>query len=64
MVLQRDRQLAIWGWADAGEEVAVSFAGQQVPGCRRLLASTNGEGGSGGGPDDQADFEHRGGDEG
>ena len=28
MVLQRDKAVAIWGWADAGEEVTVSFAGQ------------------------------------
>jgi sialate O-acetylesterase len=30
MVLQRDRPLKIWGWAAAGEEVTVSFAGQQA----------------------------------
>jgi len=30
MVLQRDKPLAIWGWAAPGEEVAVSFAGQQA----------------------------------
>lgn len=30
MVLQRDKPLHIWGWADPGEEVAVSFAGQEV----------------------------------
>ena len=28
MVLQRDKPVAIWGWADAGEAVTVSFAGQ------------------------------------
>ena len=28
MVLQRDKPVAIWGWAGAGERVAVSFAGQ------------------------------------
>ncbi len=28
MVLQRDRDLPVWGWADPGEEVTVSFAGQ------------------------------------
>ena len=28
MVLQRDMQVPIWGWAEAGEEVTVSFAGQ------------------------------------
>ena len=31
MVLQRDKPLNIWGWADPGEEVIVSFAGQEVP---------------------------------
>jgi len=30
MVLQRDKSLNIWGWADPAEEVTVSFAGQQV----------------------------------
>ncbi len=30
MVLERDKPLSIWGWADPGEEVAVSFAGQQA----------------------------------
>jgi len=30
MVLQRDKALNIWGWADPGEEVTVSFAGRQV----------------------------------
>jgi sialate O-acetylesterase len=30
MVLQRDKALNIWGWADPGEEVTVSFAGQQA----------------------------------
>lgn len=30
MVLQRDKPLEIWGWAAAGEMVAVSFAGQKV----------------------------------
>ena len=28
MVLQRDMQVPIWGWGDAGEKVTVSFAGQ------------------------------------
>jgi sialate O-acetylesterase len=28
MVLQRDLPVPIWGWADSGEEVTVSFAGQ------------------------------------
>ena len=31
MVLQRDTPLNIWGWADPGEEVTVSFGGQQAP---------------------------------
>src|SRR5512137_2057978 len=30
MVLQRDKPLNVWGWADPGEEVTVSFAGQQA----------------------------------
>ncbi|MBN2451290.1 MAG: hypothetical protein JXR77_12935 [Lentisphaeria bacterium] len=30
MVLQRDRPLRVWGWADPGEQVTVLFAGQQV----------------------------------
>ncbi len=29
MVLQRDMACPIWGWADAGEEVTVEFAGQK-----------------------------------
>lgn len=28
MVLQRDKPAAVWGWADPGESVTVSFAGQ------------------------------------
>jgi sialate O-acetylesterase len=28
MVLQRDREIPVWGWADPGEEVTVEFAGQ------------------------------------
>lgn len=28
MVLQRDMPVPVWGWADAGEKVTVSFAGQ------------------------------------
>ena len=28
MVLQRDKEVPIWGWADQGEEVTVQFAGQ------------------------------------
>lgn len=30
MVLQRDKPMNIWGWADPDEEVKVSFAGQEV----------------------------------
>src|SRR5688572_24187131 len=30
MVLQRDTECPIWGWADAGEEVTVEFAGQKA----------------------------------
>ncbi len=30
MVLQRDKPLKVWGWAAAGEQVTVSFAGQQA----------------------------------
>lgn len=30
MVLQRDKPLNIWGWADPGEAVTVSFAGRQA----------------------------------
>ncbi|MCL4207397.1 MAG: hypothetical protein KJ000_33355 [Pirellulaceae bacterium] len=30
MVVQREKPLNIWGWADPGEEVTVSFAGQQA----------------------------------
>lgn len=29
MVLQRDLQVPVWGWADAGEKITVSFAGQK-----------------------------------
>jgi len=39
MVLQRETQAPIWGWADAGEEVTVTFAGQTkqaVPGAKGL----------------------------
>ncbi len=28
MVLQRDKPLAVWGWADSGEKVSVSFGGR------------------------------------
>jgi len=32
MVLQRDKEIAVWGWATAGEKVNVSFAGQSADG--------------------------------
>ena len=32
MVLQRDAACPVWGWADAGEEVTVEFAGQKKTG--------------------------------
>ena len=30
MVLQQDANIAIWGWADAGEHIEITFAGQNV----------------------------------
>ncbi|HNQ89800.1 MAG TPA: sialate O-acetylesterase [Verrucomicrobiota bacterium] len=30
MVLQRDKPLNLWGWAEPGEEITVSFAGEQA----------------------------------
>ncbi|TWU33277.1 hypothetical protein [Novipirellula artificiosorum] len=30
MVLQRDKPIGIWGWADPGEKVTVTFAGQNA----------------------------------
>jgi sialate O-acetylesterase len=30
MVLQRDRVVPVWGWADSGEAVTIEFAGQKV----------------------------------
>jgi sialate O-acetylesterase len=30
MVLQRDKPLPVWGWADPGEEVKVEFAGKEA----------------------------------
>ena len=30
MVLQRDRTVPVWGWAEKGEKVTVEFAGQKV----------------------------------
>ncbi len=29
MVLQREKPVAVWGWADAGKQVTVEFAGQR-----------------------------------
>jgi sialate O-acetylesterase len=39
MVLQRDKPVAIWGWADPGESVTVSFAGQS----KSAIAATDGK---------------------
>ena len=39
MVLQRDMPVPIWGWADKGEKVTVTFAGQK----RSAVAGKNGE---------------------
>jgi sialate O-acetylesterase len=39
MVLQRDKPVAVWGWADAGESVTVSFAGQS----KSATAGTDGK---------------------
>ncbi|MHC4743583.1 MAG: hypothetical protein ACYS8Z_16840, partial [Planctomycetota bacterium] len=30
MVLQREKPVAVWGWAEPGEEVVVSFGGQEA----------------------------------
>ena len=30
MVLQREKPVAVWGWADSGEKVTVTFAEQSV----------------------------------
>ena len=30
MVLQRDKPVGVWGWAEPGEKITVSFAGQSV----------------------------------
>ena len=38
MVLQRGMNVPIWGWADPGEQVTVSFAGQ----TKRTKASAKG----------------------
>ena len=39
MVLQRDMQVPIWGWGDAGEKVTVTFAGQK----KETTVGKNGE---------------------
>jgi sialate O-acetylesterase len=39
MVLQRERPVAVWGWADAGEAVTVSFAGQS----KSTIAASDGK---------------------
>ena len=39
MVLQRGMNVPVWGWADAGEEVTVEFAGQK----RTAMADTTGK---------------------
>ena len=39
MVLQRDKPVAVWGWADAGETVTVTFAGQS----KSTAAATDGK---------------------
>jgi sialate O-acetylesterase len=38
MVLQRDKPVPVWGWADAGTEVTVEFIGQK----KMVTAGTNG----------------------
>ena len=40
MVLQRDMQVPVWGWGDAGEKVSVHFAGQK----KRQLSARKGNG--------------------
>ena len=39
MVLQRDMQVPIWGWGEAGEKISVHFAGQK----KETTAGKNGE---------------------
>ena len=39
MVLQRDKDVPIWGWAQAGEKITVTFAGQTKSG----IAASNGK---------------------
>ena len=42
MVLQRDMQIPIWGWGEAGEKISVHFAGQkkQLPTRMRMDGQT------------------------
>lgn len=39
MVLQRDKEVPVWGWADQGEEVTVEFAGQ----VKKVLPDASGK---------------------
>lgn len=39
MVLQREKPVAVWGWADAGETVTVAFAGQS----KTIVAGADGK---------------------
>jgi sialate O-acetylesterase len=39
MVLQREKPIAVWGWADPGESVTVSFAGQS----KSVIAAADGK---------------------
>ena len=39
MVLQRDMPVPVWGWADEGENVSVTFAGQ----TKKTTADANGK---------------------
>lgn len=41
MVLQRDATVPVWGWADPGETVTVSLAGQTQTVIAREVASKN-----------------------
>lgn len=40
MVLQRDQPVSIWGWAEAGAEVTVAFAGQKKTTTTRFACSS------------------------
>ena len=43
MVLQRDKPVPVWGWADAGERVTVEFGGSEENGHRRRQRQVAGE---------------------